>query len=272
MSSEQKPFNPNTTANTILVAVVLCVVCSVVVSTAAVGLRPRIAKNKELKLQKNVLIAASRWEDGFTEAQIQEQFGAIERVLVNLPGRSDDAPEPGTLNTTLGDEYDARKASTDPNLAVEIPAKDDIAKIKRREPVAPVYLVKGDSGSVEQYIFPVNGKGLWSTLYAFVALDADLNTIRGITFYDQKETPGLGGEVENKKWQSQWDGKLAFNDQNEPVIRVIKGTVTPGSPGEEHQIDGLSGATITSVGVENLINYWLGNDAFGPYIEKQRIK
>ncbi len=270
MSAERSTFNPNTTKNTIIVAVVLCLVCSLLVSSVAVSLRPRIARNKELKLQRNVLKAAGLWKVGMTDADVQKQFESIGRVLVNLPGRSKNSPEAGTLNTTWGEDYDPRKAAKDPHLAVKIPPKLDLAKIKQREPAAPVYLIQDDSGNIRQYIFPVYGKGLWSTLYGFLALDADLKTIRGITFYEHAETPGLGGEVDNEKWQASWQGKIAFNEESQPIIDVIKGTVEPTATGSEHQIDGLSGATITSTGVENLVNYWLGPDAFGPYLQKQR--
>ncbi|MFV0444005.1 MAG: Na(+)-translocating NADH-quinone reductase subunit C [Planctomycetaceae bacterium] len=257
-------------AGTVIVALVLCLVCSAVVSVSAIGLRPRIQQNKELKVQRNVLAAAGLWDDGMTPAQVDDTFKSIETVLVNLPRRPGEAAEAGDIATGLPAKYDSRKAAKDPKLSVEIPVDLDIAKIKRREVAAPVYLVKGEGGKVKQYIFPVYGKGLWSTLYGFIALQSDLRTVNGITFYEHGETPGLGGEIDNPNWKSLWKGKEALTADGQPEIDVIKGKVESGTTGAAHKIDGLSGATLTSTGVEGLVNYWLGPDAFGPYIARQQ--
>ncbi|MEZ6066466.1 MAG: Na(+)-translocating NADH-quinone reductase subunit C [Planctomycetaceae bacterium] len=258
------------TSGTVAVALVLCLVCSAVVSLAAVGLRPTIQTNKELKVRRNVLAAAGLYQEGMSAADVEAAFESIERVLVNLPRRTGDAAQPGTVATDLDSKYDPRKAAKDPKLSVEIPADLDVAKIRRREIAAPVYLVKDQAGNVTQYIFPVYGKGLWSTLYGFLALEADLQTVGGITFYEHAETPGLGGEVDNPGWKQKWHGKIAVGEDGKPLIDVVKGAVTPATPDAESKIDGLSGATITSVGVENLVNYWLGPDAYGPYLENHR--
>ena len=126
-----------------------------------------------------------------------------------------------------------------------------------------------DSGKLQKVILPVYGKGLWSTLYGFIALESDLNTIAGLTFYEHKETPGLGGEVDNPKWKAQWPGKTLRDADDEDIeIEVVKGQVVPGTPSENHQVDGLSGATITSRGVSDLIRYWVSEDGFGTYLEK----
>jgi Na+-transporting NADH:ubiquinone oxidoreductase subunit C len=106
-------------------------------------------------------------------------------------------------------------------------------------------------------------------MYGFVALDKDLKTIRGLTFYKHKETPGLGAEVDNPNWKAKWPGRLAFDDSGKVVIEVIKGPA--GSPGETpHKVDGLSGATLTSNGVTYLLRFWLGKEAFGPYLDTLR--
>jgi Na+-transporting NADH:ubiquinone oxidoreductase subunit C len=116
-------------------------------------------------------------------------------------------------------------------------------------------------------VLPVQGYGLWSTLYGFLALEADLRTIRGITFYEHGETPGLGGEVDNPRWKSRWVGRLALDDQGEPKIEVIKGPAGP--PQEDpYRVDGLSGATLTARGVTNLVHFWLSSDIFGTYLDR----
>jgi len=267
--SSERPFNPNSLVGTLLVAVVLCLVCSLLVSAAAVGLRPRIDANKVRNLRQNVLVAAGRWQPEFGPEDVEREFQSIERVLVNLPRRSGEGAEAGALAAGLPANYDARKASKDPALSIDIPGELDLAKIKRREIAAPVYLVK-DGDRVALYVLPVYGKGLWSTMYGFLSLDADLRTVRGITFYEHGETPGLGGEVENERWKALWPGKLAIDADGQPQIDVIKGVVDQNTPEHERKVDGLSGATITSNGVEGLVNYWLGEDGFGPYLARQR--
>lgn len=268
MSSDNN-FNPNSVAGTVIVAAVLCLVCSLVVSAAAIGLRPRIAANKDLKIKRNVLVAAGLYQPGMSAADVDKAFESIEQVLVNLP-RSPLNVEPGSVNTELGADYDARKASKDPKLSIDIPANLDLAKIKRREIAAPIYLLKGADGKVQQYIMPVYGKGLWSTLFGFLALEADARTVAGITFYEHGETPGLGGEVDNERWKALWNGKVAIDTEGVPQIDVVKGAVSADAAGGDHKIDGLSGATITSNGVEGLVNYWLGEDGFGPYLDRAR--
>ena len=100
--------------------------------------------------------------------------------------------------------------------------EEDIARLRRLEKYSLVYLVK-DGDKIKQIILPVRGKGLWSTMYAYVALDGDLNTIRGVSFYEHGETPGLGGEVENRSWQKGWQGKEVYNDSGEMDLQFVKG-------------------------------------------------
>jgi Na+-transporting NADH:ubiquinone oxidoreductase subunit C len=108
--------------------------------------------------------------------------------------------------------------------------------------------------------------GLWGTMYGFIAIDKDLNTIQGLTFYKHKETPGLGAEIDNPNWKAKWPGRLIHDDSGNIAIKVIKGPAA--SPSEApHQVDGLSGATLTSNGVTNLLKFWLGDNGFGPYLQ-----
>ena len=163
------------------------------------------------------------------------------------------------------ESYDQRKASSDPALSVALSASEDIAKIKRRANFAKVYIVENANG-LEKVILPIKGYGLWSTLYGFIALESDLQTVAGIGFYEHTETPGLGGEVDNPKWKASWIGKRAYDD-NALLIEVIKGKVDVSRDGAESQIDGLAGATLTTKGVDNLVQYWLGEQGFKPFIE-----
>lgn len=241
---------------TFLVAGVLCIVCSVLVSVAAVGLKPIQQKNQELDKKKNILAAAGLLSEG---GNVDAIFNEKIRVkAVNLA--SGEYDESIDLST-----YDQRKAAKDPASSVAIPAGKDIAGIKRRALVVPVYEVM-EGGVLTKVILPVHGKGLWSTLYGFLAIQADTKTVAGLGFYSHAETPGLGGEVDNPKWKATWKGKKLYNDDWKLVISVIKGVVDTSSPKGIHQVDGLSGATITTNGVDALIRYWVGPEGFEQYL------
>jgi Na+-transporting NADH:ubiquinone oxidoreductase subunit C len=153
---------------------------------------------------------------------------------------------------------------------VVLTKEQDIASIKRRAKYATVYLVKDEQGKLQKVILPVYGYGLWSTLYGFLALQGDINTVVGLGFYEHAETPGLGGEVDNPAWKAQWVGKKIFDDQGNIAIRVTKSPVAESDPRAVYDIDALSGATLTSNGVNNLVHFWVGPDGFGPYLQKLR--
>lgn len=252
---------------TLLVATVLCVVCSVLVASAAVGLRGRQEANKHFDQKKNVLIAAGLFDsENDSLDQVDQIFAeSVETVLIDL-----DTGEPVDPKVVDPKTYDQREASRDPKLSDPIEPASKLGGIKRREKYSFVYRVKGSSGEIEKLVLPVYGKGLWSTLYGFIAVGADAKTVEGITFYEQGETPGLGAEIENPQWQATWQGKEIYDDQGEVALHIIKGIVNPASPDAQYQIDGLSGATITGNGVTELVQYWMGPDGFGTYLDKLR--
>lgn len=242
-------------SKTFTVALTLCIVCAVVVSGAAVSLRPAQEANKLLDLKTNILASAGLLQEG---VDVETQFEKISVRLVDL--------ETGTYTNEIdADAYDQRKASADPALSTALSASEDIAKIKRRANFAKVYIVENEIG-IEKVILPIKGYGLWSTLYGFIALESDLQTVAGIGFYEHTETPGLGGEVDNPKWKASWIGKSAYKD-DALVLQVIKGKVDSARDGADSQIDGLAGATLTTKGVDNLVKYWLGDQGFKPFIE-----
>ena len=250
MSNQQETFG-----KTIVVVLAVCLVCSIIVAGAAVGLRPLQIANKEIDKQKNILAVAGLE----TEKSVTEIFASnIETKLVDL-----DSGEFATDDAS----YDQRKAAKDPATSIRLTAEQNIAKIGRRANLATVYLVSDDNGQLQRIILPVHGAGLWSTMYAFVAIKPDGNTIEAITYYDQGETPGLGGEVQNPRWRGQFVGKELFDENGLPAIKVAKGQAPAGS---KHEVDGLSGATLTSVGVEHTFTFWLGEQGFGPFLTKVR--
>ncbi len=162
--------------------------------------------------------------------------------------------------------FDQRKNSLDPETSRA--AGKNLAGVERVPNQALVYRLE-DEDALGLLVLPIEGKGLWSTLYGFIALDADLETIKGITFYEHKETPGLGGEVDNPKWKALWTDRRAFGEDHEPRIEVIRGRAGPPSD-DPHRVDGLAGATMTSRGVGRLVRFWLGEAGFGTYLETLR--
>ena len=248
----------DSTGRTFGVALLLCVVCSVLVSGAAVMLKPTQDANKLLDKRRNILTAAGLADEPGT---VDELFKRIQARIVDL----DTGEYRDDIDT---DTYDFIAAAADPQMGVAIPGDQDRAGIKRRARNVPVYMVE-KKGRVDKIILPIYGKGLWSTLYGFIALDArDINTIRGLVYYEHAETPGLGGEVDNPNWKALWVGKQAFDESGAVRIAVIKGKVVPGRSESKYQIDGLSGATITSRGVGDMLKYWLGEGGFGKYLAK----
>ena len=250
--------NNESIKKTFIVATLLCLVCSVVVSTAAVLLKPSQVANKEKDFKINILKAGGLYDEGVAAGKsIDEMFGSISTKLVDLDtGRYTDAVDV--------DSYDQRKAAKDPALSDSLSADQDLAKISSREKYAKIYMVENTEG-IQKLILPVKGYGLWSTLYGFVALESDLNTVSSFAFYEHAETPGLGGEVDNPNWKAIWVGKQVYNE-GEVGLEVIKGNVNPSSATAQYQVDGLSGATLTSVGVSNLVKFWMGDMGFAKFI------
>ncbi len=262
--SDAKNFDKDSMKNIIVVALSVCFVCAIIVSVAAVSLKPQRLANKELDRNKNILIAAGLYvEDVNSESDIDDLFENFEIRVVDFDEQrflSEEEVSAAGLDVM---KYDQRKASKDPALSKGLTRKEDIALINRRARYSIAYLLKKD-GRLDRIVLPVHGYGLWSTLYGFIALKGDGNTVAGITFYEQQETAGLGGEVDNPDWKALWPGKEIYDSDHKVVLKVVKGVALPGA---RHQVDGLSGATLTSRGVQNLIAYWLGDSAFGPILK-----
>lgn len=258
------------TGRTLLVAFVLCLVCSVFVSGAAVSLKPVQTANKVLDRKKNILAAAGMYTPGeYGPAGIEERFGRFTVKMIDLDtGAVLDTGELASAGLDP-DRYDQLRAARDPARSRALPGTEDIAGIKRRENIAQVYLLE-EAGSLRKIVLPVRGYGLWSTLYGFLVLEGDANTVVGLAYYDQKETPGLGGEVDNPKWKAIWPGKKVYDESGRVAIELVKGSVEPGHPQAVHQVDGLSGATLTSNGVEQMLHFWMGDKGFGPFLQRIR--
>jgi Na+-transporting NADH:ubiquinone oxidoreductase subunit C len=253
--------NKESTSKTLMVALAVSLVSSVFVAGAAVSLKPVQVENRQLDKQRSILSIAGIGEGKLSSADVKRLFGEqiTPHVLDLETGEYTDQFNPA--------EFDPLKAARDPKLSQEL--AEDPALIKRRERYTTVYTVEQD-GQLKSVILPIRGYGLWSTLHGFVALEKDLNTVVGLGFYQHAETPGLGGEVDNPKWKAIWPGKKLYNEAGEPAIHIVKGGVDPASPNAIHQVDALAGATLTSNGVDRLLQFWLGEQGFGPYLGKLR--
>ncbi|MDR1493788.1 MAG: Na(+)-translocating NADH-quinone reductase subunit C [Planctomycetaceae bacterium] len=262
---------------TLSVAVGVCAVCAVLVSIAAVSLKPVISKNKILGKKSNILVAAGLMNaDGYlldAEGQPTKERADVTQLFASLVPQAVDLKTGKTLDSLQPEEIaaiDERELVKKKETRLDIAANDDAAKIKIMPDKAVVYLLKDENGVIKRYIFPFYGQGLWSTMYGFIALDGDLNTVENVTFYDQKETPGLGGEISKPLWLSKWSGKSVYDSQGNVAVSVIKGISDSSNPKHAFEVDGISGATLTGDGVTHAVQFWLGKSGFGPYIKSRK--
>jgi Na+-transporting NADH:ubiquinone oxidoreductase subunit C len=255
------------TRYTIGFAAAICVVCALLVAASAVGLREKQETNQLLYRQKNVLLAAGlvKPADDLSDRELLAVFDRNIRVrLVDL--RTGDLLAEEKIDAKT---YDQRKARNDPATSHAIPP--NAAQISRVPNYGAVYFVidPANRDQIQQVVIPVEGIGMWGTMYGFLAIDRDTTTIRGLTYYDQKETPGLGGEAGSPRWQALWRGRKAYDENWEPRIVVIKGSAGPPTQ-DPHRVDGLSGATITSNGITRMMQFWLGKEGYAPFLKKFR--
>lgn len=249
-------MDKNSNSYVALFALIICVVCSASLAMTFGTLDPSIKANEAFDMQKNVLKATGLW-DPKTEADkpradLEQLFqDRVEQLLIDAA-----TGEPITDKS----EQEVRQILKDQGKIRSYGDRDYLS----------VYRVKDESGAVASYCFPTLAYGLWSWLEGFLALGPDCDTVVGITYYSHKETPGLGGEVDNPAWQESWQGKTIRDASGKLVsIQVIKGGASPDVEDHvKHGVDGLAGATITSNGV---MNYMKANLlAFEPFMQKVR--
>lgn len=247
----------NSIKKAIVVTLIISVIASVFVSTIAVSLKDLQEINKIFDKKKNILAVANliSLDQKVTREEIDAIYKNIDTFLVDF--------NTGEKVKKNIDNYNQKAASRTIELSSALDSGDDIASIKRRENYGFFYEIK-KNGKVDTIVIPIRGYGLWSTLYGFLALSADAKTVKGITFYEHGETPGLGGEVDNPRWKKSWIGKTAYNEDGKIVLKIVKGFASPNSKSD---IDGLSGATITSRGVDNMIKFWLSESGYGKFLK-----
>ena len=249
-----------TPLRSLLVLVAVALVCSILVSVAAITLRPIQEQNALIERYRHIVALTGLTAEGEEpgDAEILEVVRRLDVRVVNL--------ETGEFVPEIRpDDVDARSAATDPELSTAIPSDVDTAQLGRRANHHVIYLVWGDAG-LSRVILPIHGQGMWSTLFGFLALEADLNTIAAVSFYEQAETAGLGDQLQSPAWQSLWAGRRLFGSRGELRFRVAGGAVDPDSPAAGHEVDGMSGATVTGKAVTNLVRFWFDAHGYGPFL------
>lgn len=247
----------------IFVAVTLCLVCSLMVSTAAVLLAPIQAAEKQESLRRNVLITAGLLDADDEDANVATLFARMEAQIVDL--------ETGEFASNIDARtFDPVRARRDPALSGELDEDVDIAGIDRRERYIRVYIVR-DGDKISRLVMPIRGRGLWSTLYAFIALEGDFDTVAAVNFYEHGETPGLA-DIDDPDWQAMWIGRHIYDAAGDPRLRVIRGRVNEQSPGAINELDGISGATLTGNGVSNLLAFWFGDMGYQTFLKNLRTQ
>ncbi len=237
------------------VALAVAFVCALAVSLAAVTLKPLYLANQEQARVGRLLVIL----DALAAQGRNYTLDDIETRAVRL----DDGVYDDSINL---DEFDPIKAALETATSVDLESQEDIAGIRRRGLHAVIYLVRNSANQPDVVILPVYGIGYQSTMRGYLALDGNANNIVALTFYEQGETPGLGGRIEEPGWQALWQGKQAYADDGAVAISV-GGSDHGDSP---HQVDGISGATHTTRGVQALVRFWLGERGFGPYLNRVR--
>jgi Na+-transporting NADH:ubiquinone oxidoreductase subunit C len=264
-------MSADSTKKIVVVALGVCAVCSILVSVAAVALHGIQEQNKTEEKIRNILLAGNLLKE---DQNVEKIYN--ERIRAEIINLETGQPIPESEYNELLDPntFDIKTVASDPKYNTKIPANEDIAQIRVMPKYMAVYFVEGENDEMEEIILPFYGKGLWSTMYGFIALGRDIRTIEGLTFYEHGETPGLGGEVDNPRWKLQWKGKQAFDLEGNLKIQVIKGTVDTSTPEAIYEVDGLSGSTLTTRGVDNMIRFWLGKNGYGPFLDnlKKEIK
>ncbi|MDT9587504.1 MAG: Na(+)-translocating NADH-quinone reductase subunit C [Candidatus Arsenophonus melophagi] len=258
MDNDKLEQKTDSVGRTFLVVFILCLICATVVSGAAVGLKSKQQTQKLLDKQRNILDVAGLLKQKMSDKEIQSLYNSRVRakILDFKTTKLSNSNGKFNLNNQLRNE----------ETRMILSPTQDIAKIHYRANLAEIYFVNDNHGKINTLILPIYGSGLWSVMYAFIAVDIDGITLKGITYYSHGETPGLGGEVDNPQWRAQWIGKKLYNQHGEPGIKIVRA----GARTNPFNIDGLSGATLTSSGIQKMFDFWLGKNGFGPFMDKVR--
>ncbi len=248
---------PNTDrSKTMVVALLVALGCGLSVSLAAVMLRPAIQVNVAAAraAQMNEMLAGI---PGIGEIIKELGADAVETVIVDL-----DAGRPAEGFKPNG--FDQAAVAADPATSTQLTRAQDLAGIGRRENLARIHLVRR-GGKLALVVLPIRGRGYQSTIRAYLALQGDLNTVAALSIYEQGETPGLGARVADPAWLSKWPGKRLAGNDGDVAIEVVTGAASG-----PHEVDGITGASVTGFAVTDMIHFWLGRRGFGPVLDNLR--
>ncbi len=252
-------MNNESPQKALLVVFAVALVCSLLVSTAAITLKPIQLRNQLVERSRNIIALTGLVPAG-TALSNDEILEAVEQLDIRVVDL-----ETGEFDSTIDPvEFDERAAAQDPELSIPIPPNLDSAGLGRRSRFAIVYLV-WDDDRLNRVILPIYGQGMWSTLYGYIALESDLNTIAAVSFYEQAETAGLGDQIMRPDWQARWQGKQIYDSMGALRFRVSGGSVPESL---RNQVDALTGATVTSDAVTALIAYWFGPHGYTSLLGK----
>ena len=264
MSTEASFEAKDTPLRALLTVLVTAVVCSAIVSGSVVLLRPIQLDNQLLERSGIIVHLTGLLPTGGSaeDDELLKLFKSLDTRVVNVDEAAfDEVVDPYT--------FDARKAAGDPALSVVVPAAQDRAKLGRRSRYKVAYLVWKD-GALQRLILPIRGAGMWSMIYGYIALEPDFNTLAGVIFYEQSETPGLGDQISHDYWEQQWQGKQLYDGTGAMLFHVADGPVKTGSAAADYQVDALTGATITANAITAMMQYWFGANGYGPLLQHLR--
>ena len=253
-------MNNNSPVKAFLVILVTALVCSSLVSATVVVLRPIQLNNKMLERSRNIIKLTGLTQEGVTpsDEEMLELYRGMDVRIVDI--------DQAEFNYEIDPlSFDQRRAVNNPDLSVVIPADQDVASLGRRSRFATVYAVLRD-GMLDRLILPIHGAGMWAPIYAYVALESDLNTIAAITFYEQNETPGLGDQILRPEWQAQWKGRQIYDEVGELRFAVSHEKVKPGSSVSAYEVDALTGATVSADAVTSIMHYWFGPHGYRDFL------
>ena len=247
---------------TLMVATIVALTCSLLVSIAVYWLRPIQIAMQSIERNRAVLVAAGLAgpTETLEDAEVIDRFLNVETRLADL-----DAANFVTADANMAAAYDYRAAADDPDARRDIDPERDTASLGARPFLMPVYLIES-GGQIDRIVLPVYGRGMWSTIHGYIALERDFVAIADVWFYEHGETPGIGDRILNSEWLRSWRGKRAYSPDGVLELRV-------GGPDDSAalaQVDGITGATVTVAGLDTFVRYWLGEDGYGPLLSRLR--
>ena len=244
-----------TPVRTLLVATGIALGCAIMVSTAVYFLRPMQLAYANLERNRTIVEAAglAPRDSGLSDRAVVSRFVELQVRVVDL--------ETGQFTEDVDAQlYDQRAASNDPTMSVAIPESLDLAGLGRRARYAPVYLAT-EGGRIDRIVLPIHGQGMWSTIYGYLALQSDLNTVADVRIIEHGETAGIGDRIQDPAWQAEWVGTRIHDDAGELRFQVMR------NADPSFGVDVISGATVTAEAVGNMVRYWLGEHGYGPLLD-----